>query len=105
MLIQAIHSCAVKFPDVASSVVDVLMDFLGDTNVASAVDVITFVRFYYQILYLCTHISHTFCREVVETYENLKESILKKLLICLGQIRASKVCFRNQAYISKSQPW
>eukprot|EP01097_Dermamoeba_algensis_P003079 TRINITY_DN2239_c0_g1_i1.p1 TRINITY_DN2239_c0_g1~~TRINITY_DN2239_c0_g1_i1.p1 ORF type:complete len:947 (-),score=236.04 TRINITY_DN2239_c0_g1_i1:131-2971(-) len=80
MLIQAIHTCAVKFPDVASSVVDVLMDFLGDTNVASAVDVITFVR------------------EVVETYDNLRESILKKLLICLGQIRASKV-FRSSLWI------
>jgi len=80
MLIQAIHTCAVKFPDVASSVVDVLMDFLGDSNVASAVDVITFVR------------------EVVETYENLRESILKKLLACLDQIKASKV-FRASLWI------
>lgn len=44
MLIQAIHQCAVKFPDVASNVVHLLMDFLGDSNVASAMDVITFVR-------------------------------------------------------------
>lgn len=29
---QAIHSCAVKFPEVAGSVVHVLMDFLGDAN-------------------------------------------------------------------------
>lgn len=45
MLVQAIHSCAVKFPDVASSVVHALMDYVGDSNVASAVDVIDFVRF------------------------------------------------------------
>jgi hypothetical protein len=30
MLVAAIHSCAVKFPEVASSVVHLLMDFLGD---------------------------------------------------------------------------
>ena len=41
---QAIHSCAIKFPDVAASVVQILMDFLGDANVASALDVIFFVR-------------------------------------------------------------
>lgn len=30
MLVAAIHSCAVKFPEVAASVVHLLMDFLGD---------------------------------------------------------------------------
>ena len=29
MLVQAVHTCAVKFPDVAGSVVHLLMDFLG----------------------------------------------------------------------------
>jgi hypothetical protein len=45
MLIQAIHSCAVKFPEIVSNVVHLLMDFLGDTNGGSAVDVILFVRY------------------------------------------------------------
>ena len=31
LLVQAIHNCAVKFPDVAGNVVHLLMDFLGDT--------------------------------------------------------------------------
>ncbi|KAK8969188.1 Coatomer subunit beta-1 [Platanthera guangdongensis] len=44
MLVQAIHTCAMKFPEVASTVVHLLMDFLGDSNVASAVDVVLFVR-------------------------------------------------------------
>ncbi|MBA0723065.1 hypothetical protein Golax_003678, partial [Gossypium laxum] len=39
MLIQAIHSCAIKFPEVASTVVHLMMDFLGDSNVASAIDI------------------------------------------------------------------
>jgi coatomer subunit beta len=50
ILIQAIHGCAVRFPAVASNVVHVLMDFLGDSNTASALDVITFVRFVYSLL-------------------------------------------------------
>ena len=73
MLIQAIHQCAVKFPDVASNVVHLLMDFLGDSNVASAMDVIIFVR------------------EVVETYPNLREAIVRKLLESLFQIKSDKV--------------
>ena len=32
MLVRGIHTCAVKFPDVASNVIHLLMDFLGDTG-------------------------------------------------------------------------
>jgi vesicle coat complex subunit len=44
LLVQAIHTCAVRFPDVAASVLHLLCDFLSDTNVASALDVIFFIR-------------------------------------------------------------
>ncbi|XP_004296972.1 PREDICTED: coatomer subunit beta-1 [Fragaria vesca subsp. vesca] len=74
MLIQAIHSCAVKFPEVASTVVHLLMDFLGDSNVASATDVIVFVR------------------EIIETNPKLRVSIITRLLDTFYQIRASRVC-------------
>ncbi|CAM6095224.1 unnamed protein product [Calypogeia fissa] len=74
MLVQAIHSCALKFPEVASTVVHLLMDFLGDTNTASAVDVVFFVR------------------EIIETNPKLRESIIARLLDTFYQIRSSKVC-------------
>ncbi|XP_050216540.1 coatomer subunit beta-1 [Mercurialis annua] len=74
MLIQAIHSCAVKFPEVASTVVHLLMDFLGDSNVASAIDVIVFVR------------------EIIETNPKLRVSIITRLLDTFYQIRAARVC-------------
>ncbi|KAF3456716.1 hypothetical protein FNV43_RR01370 [Rhamnella rubrinervis] len=74
MLIQAIHSCAVKFPEVASTVVHMLMDFLGDGNVASAIDVAVFVR------------------EIIETNPKLRVSIITRLLDTFYQIRASRVC-------------
>lgn len=74
MLIQAIHSCAIKFPEVASTVVHLLMDFLGDSNVASAIDVIIFVR------------------EIIEMNPKLRVSIITRLLDNFYQIRAARVC-------------
>lgn len=80
MLIHAIHTCAVNFPDVASKVVHLLMEFLGDDNAASAVDVVLFVR------------------EVIETYPDLRASIVDKLIIQLEYISVSKV-FRATLWI------
>uniref|UniRef100_A0A0E0MCZ9 Coatomer subunit beta n=1 Tax=Oryza punctata TaxID=4537 RepID=A0A0E0MCZ9_ORYPU len=74
MLVQAIHSCAVEFPEVAGSVVHLLMDFLGDTNVAAAVDVVLFVR------------------EIIETNPKLRVSMIQRLIDTFYQIRASRVC-------------
>ncbi|EXC28841.1 Coatomer subunit beta-1 [Morus notabilis] len=74
MLVQAIHTCAIKFPEVAGTVVHLLMDFLGDTNVASAIDVAVFVR------------------EIIETNPKLRVSIITRLLDTFYQIRASRVC-------------
>ncbi|KAM7254304.1 hypothetical protein ACFE04_031986 [Oxalis oulophora] len=74
MLVQAIHYCAVKFPDVASSVVHLLMDFLSDSNVASALDVVVFVR------------------EIIETNPKLRVSVVTRLLDTFYQIRAARVC-------------
>ncbi|KAL7109621.1 hypothetical protein ACP275_06G185600 [Erythranthe tilingii] len=74
MLIQAIHSCAIKFPEVASTVVHLLMDFLGDSNIASAMDVVVFVR------------------EIIETNPKLRVSIITRLLDTFYQIRAARVC-------------
>ncbi|GJV03399.1 coatomer subunit beta-1 [Tanacetum coccineum] len=55
MLIQAIHSCAVKFPKVAGTVVHMLMDFLDDSNVASAMETskINFVK-HIKVIYCIT---------------------------------------------------
>lgn len=44
MLVLAIPTCSMKFAEVASLVIYVLMDFLSDANVASAMDVVVFVQ-------------------------------------------------------------
>lgn len=50
------------------------MDFLGDTNTASALDVVFFVR------------------EIMETNQKLRSAILARLLDSFTQIRSSRVC-------------
>jgi len=73
LLIQSIHQCAIKFSEIAASVVDVLMDFITDFSGSSAVEVISFVK------------------EVVEKFPKLRSSIVARLVSTLGEVRAGKV--------------
>ena len=73
LLIQSIHQCAIKFSEIAASVVDVLMDFIVDFNNSAAIDVISFVK------------------EVVEKFPKLRSSIVERLVSTLGEVRAGKV--------------
>ncbi|CAG8231093.1 unnamed protein product [Penicillium salamii] len=73
ILVQSIHSCAIKFSEIAASVVDLLMDFIADFNNNSAVDVISFVK------------------EVVEKFPDLRGSIVARLVSTLSEVRAGKV--------------
>lgn len=73
LLIQSIHNCAIKFSEIAASVVDLLMEFIADFNNNSAVDVISFVK------------------EVVEKFPNLRASIVDRLVSTLSEVRAGKV--------------
>lgn len=73
LLIHSIHQCAIKFSEVASSVVELLMDFITDFNNASAVDVINFVK------------------EVVEKFPALRTVIVERLVSTLSEVRAGKV--------------
>lgn len=79
-MIHAIHTCAIKFSEVAASVVGLLMDFISDFNNSSAVDVIAFVK------------------EVVEKFPALRSSIIERLMGTLGEVRAGKV-YRGALWI------
>ncbi|XP_047086672.1 coatomer subunit beta-2-like [Lolium rigidum] len=76
MLLQAIHECAVEVPKVAGSVAHLLMDFLGGTNAAAAVDVVLFVR------------------EIIATTTDpkLRVFMIRRLSDTFYRIRASRVC-------------
>ncbi|KAI8808805.1 adaptin N terminal region-domain-containing protein [Cladochytrium replicatum] len=73
LLIQSIHQCAIKFSEVAANVVHVLMEFLGESNASSAVDVVAFVR------------------EVVEKFPHLRQSIIVKLLETFNEMKTGRV--------------
>ncbi|KAJ5975957.1 hypothetical protein N7481_009664 [Penicillium waksmanii] len=73
LLVQSIHTCAIKFSEIAASVVDLLMDFIADFSNTSAVDVLTFVK------------------EVVEKFPDLRGSIVNRLVSTLSEVRAGKV--------------
>ena len=79
MLVGAIHACAVKFPDVASSVVHLLMDFLGDASTSAALDVVFFVR------------------EMCETHPALVPSVLERLRDNFTTIRCGARRSRGRA--------
>ncbi|TFL03311.1 adaptin N terminal region-domain-containing protein [Pterulicium gracile] len=80
LLIQSIHVTAIKFSEVAGSVVGALMEFLGDASNPSALDVVAFVR------------------EVVEKFPLLRPTITSKLLSVLPSIKSGKV-FRGVLWI------
>ena len=74
MLIRAIHSCAVKFPQVAESVVHTLMDLLTSGNALENNDGGTGM----QVV--------IFVRAIVEQYPDLRLGLLQKLLASLEDI-------------------
>ena len=41
---RTLHTACIKFPDVSTTVVPLLMEFLSDTNELAAMDVLIFVR-------------------------------------------------------------
>ncbi|XP_070532098.1 coatomer subunit beta-like [Ptychodera flava] len=73
LLVRTLHSCSVKFPDVAATIIPVLMEFLSDKNELAAADVLVFVR------------------EAIQRYEQLRPLILGKLLEVFPQIKAVKI--------------
>lgn len=73
MLFEAIYSCAVQYPHVASNVVQLLINSLGDEDSNAALDVVYFIR------------------EILEDYAELRSSILLKLIASFDEIRSPMV--------------
>jgi coatomer subunit beta len=73
ILVQTVYECAVKFPHVASSVVHLLMGFVGDERSDSALDVLLFVR------------------DIVQEFPQLRTNVLLRLIESFDQIKSSIV--------------
>ncbi|XP_034098730.2 coatomer subunit beta [Drosophila albomicans] len=73
LLVRTLHTCSIKFPDVAGSVIPVLVEFLSDTNELAAVDVLIFIR------------------EAIQKFPALRALIIKHLIEAFPQIKSSKI--------------
>ena len=73
LLVRTLHQLTIKFPDVASTIIPVVVEFLSDSNELAASDVLVFVR------------------EVIHKYKNLQELIIQKLLEIFSQIKSVKI--------------
>lgn len=73
MLIKAIHSASVRFPEVAQTAVGILIDCLSDSYGDAANDVIVFVR------------------EICERFGEFRPSVLEKVLVMLPGIHNAAV--------------
>ncbi|XP_013919922.1 PREDICTED: coatomer subunit beta [Thamnophis sirtalis] len=70
LLVRTLHSCSVRFPDMAANVIPVLMEFLSDYNEAAAADVLEFVR------------------EAIQRFDNLRLLIVEKMLDVFHAIKS-----------------
>ncbi|NXT14061.1 COPB protein, partial [Prunella fulvescens] len=80
LLVRTLHSCSVRFPDMAANVIPVLMEFLSDNNEAAAADVLEFVR------------------EAIQRFENLRPLIVEKMLEVFHAIKSVKI-YRGALWI------
>eukprot|EP00069_Balaena_mysticetus_P011695 bmy_07190T0 len=80
LLVRTLHSCSVRFPDMAANVIPVLMEFLSDSNEAAAADVLEFVR------------------EAIQRFDNLRMLIVEKMLEVFHAIKSVKI-YRGALWI------
>lgn len=73
LLVRTLHTCCIKFPDVAHTVIPLLMEFLGDTNELAAIDVLLFLR------------------EAMAKFDYLRPVIIEKLLEAYSTIQSVKI--------------
>lgn len=73
LLVRTLHTCCIKFPDVANAVIPLLMEFLSDTNELAAQDVLLFIR------------------EAMSKFPALRPVIIERLLETFAAIRSVKI--------------
>ncbi|EDW75128.1 uncharacterized protein Dwil_GK19864 [Drosophila willistoni] len=73
LLVRTLHTCSIKFPDVAANVIPVLVHFLSDTNELAAADVLIFIR------------------EAIQKFPALRALIIEHLIEAFPQIKSSKI--------------
>lgn len=83
LLIQSVHKCAIKFPNIAASVVHVMLDYLGESSGASGIGPSSAPTYAVDIV--------AFVREVLEKFPELRAEIMAKLLEIFTDIKSARV--------------
>eukprot|EP00921_Rhytidocystis_pertsovi_P004053 GHVQ01006993.1.p1 GENE.GHVQ01006993.1~~GHVQ01006993.1.p1 ORF type:complete len:1006 (-),score=118.11 GHVQ01006993.1:766-3783(-) len=73
MLIRGIHTSCSKFPEVAQSVMHLLMDFLAEADTTTSTEVVMFVR------------------ELVARYPSMRPTVMSRIVEALHEIQQSRV--------------
>lgn len=73
LLVRTLHSCCIRFPDVAATVIPVLAEFLTDTNEQAAAAVLVFIR------------------EAVQKNPLLRALIAERLIETFGAIQSARI--------------
>lgn len=73
LLVRTLHTCSIKFPDVAQAIIPALVEFLSDSNELASADVLIFIR------------------EAIEKFPKLRSLIVEKLLEAFPAIKSTKI--------------
>jgi coatomer subunit beta len=73
LLVRTLHTCSIKFPDVAQTIIPSLIEFLSDINELASTDVLIFIR------------------EAIEKFSSLRPLIVEKLLEAFPAIKSTKI--------------
>lgn len=73
LLVRTLHTCSIKFPDVAQAIIPALVEFLSDSNELASADVLIFIR------------------EAIEKFPNLRPLVIEKLLEAFPLIKSTKI--------------
>lgn len=73
LLVRTLHTCCIKFPDVAAAVIPVLTEFLSDTIEVAAIDVLVFIR------------------EAIQKFASLRTLIIDRLIEVFPNIRSARI--------------
>lgn len=83
LLVKTLHSCCIRFPDVAATVIPVLAEFLSDTNEQAATDVLIFIR---EAIQKFPHLRTLITEKLIETFESIRSvKVHRAALWILGE--------------------
>ncbi|XP_050543636.1 coatomer subunit beta [Daktulosphaira vitifoliae] len=87
LLVRTLHSCSIKFPDIAATVVPVLIEFISDSIELAATDVMVFLR---EAIFLFESLRPLIIQRLLEVFQSIKSvNVHRAALWILGEFANS----------------